>query len=719
MNVVDTTIRLLVVDDDSQTRQNLIDLIKLKGYTVEAVDGVRAVRYLSQRAYDLVLLDLLASNADGYGIMQCVSENNCKTAVIVISGDSPNQAAVRALRNGAYDVVRRPYEPEELFKTIDNALDKRRLELENESFQSKLEQSEKWYRYLVDNSPDIIYTLDQDGCFRFLSHRVEALLGYSKEELIGKHYTAIIFEEDIERAKFIFNERRTGLRASADIELRLRHKNSDKAAHFENRFITIELNAMGMYVSEADTFATFAGTYGVAKDISDRKKAEETIYHQAYHDLLTGLPNRLLFKDRLNLAITHGRRTGRKSAVMFFDLDRFKVVNDSLGHVVGDQLLQSVANRLGKCVRLGDTLARLGGDEFTLLLPHISHPDDAANTAKKILQVLSRPFFIGGQEHHFSASIGIAIHPEDGDSVDALIKNADIAMYHVKDFGRNNYAFFNQVKNTAYSDRLSLESDLRKAITGNELELYYQPQVNTLTGAVVGMEALIRWNHPLHGRLCPADFIPLAEEIGLIGAIGEWVLTTACTQSRLWQAVGVRPIRMSVNLSAHQIEQQNFLDNVVRLLGRTGLSSEHLEIEITESAMMKDIERTQDTLRQLANLGVRVSVDDFGTGYSSLSYLKNLPIHSIKIDQSFIRDIAAGEPETSIVSAMIQIAKGLKLNLIAEGVETGYQLAFLRSNQCEECQGFLFSRPVSSAEATSILIADRPLNPVGQLTPVN
>jgi diguanylate cyclase (GGDEF)-like protein/PAS domain S-box-containing protein len=721
MQVAERTARLLVVDDEPRMRQSLVDLVRLKGYDADAADSGRtAIQRLAKKQYDLVLLDLFMPDVDGYAVMQHMREHNSKVAVIVVSGDNTMQAAIKALRNGAYDFVRKPYEPEELFKTIENALSKRRLELENESFQLKLEQSEKWYRYLVDNSPDIIYTLDQNGCFRFLNNRIETLLGYSKEELIGKPYTTIIFEEDIERAKFVFNERRTGSRASADVELRLKCKSGDALMHFESRFITIELNSMGMYAeSNAATSTTFAGTYGVAKDITDRKKAEETIYHQAYHDLLTGLPNRLLFKDRLNLAIAQAKRSRQKLAVMFLDLDRFKVVNDSLGHVVGDQLLQSVANRLGKCVREGDTLARLGGDEFTLLLPQINQLDAAANTAKKILNVLSRPFFIAGQDHHFSASIGIAIYPEDGETVDSLIKNADIAMYHVKDLGRNNYAFFTQVKNTTYSDRLSLESDLRKAITNNELELYYQPQVSTYTGSIVGMEALLRWNHPLRGRLSPPDFIPLAEETGLIASIGDWVLNTACVQSRVWQKAGVPPIRLAVNLSAHQIEQQNFLDSVVHLLKETGLSSEYLEIEITESAMMKDIEKTGDKLRQLSDLGVSISVDDFGTGYSSLSYLKNLPIHSIKIDKSFISDIAPGDSETSIVTAMIQIAKGLKLKLIAEGVETNHQLAFLRNNNCDECQGYLFSRPVNAAEATRILTANRPLHPVVHLVAVN
>jgi diguanylate cyclase (GGDEF)-like protein/PAS domain S-box-containing protein len=720
MKVGDKTARLLVVDDEPRLRQSLADLIRAQGHAVDLADnGRNATRLLDQGDYDLVLLDLFMPDMDGYSVMRYMVERHPQIAVIVVSGDNTMQAAILALRNGAYDFLRKPYEPEELLKTVENALSKRRLELENRSIHLKLEQSEKWYRYLVDNSPDIIYTLDEDGCFGFLSNRVETLLGYAKNELIGKHYTTIICQEDIEQARFTFNERRTGNRATADVEMRLKCKNGGTPMHFENRFITIELNSMGMYMESAsDSPSRFVGTYGVAKDITDRKRAEETIYHQAYHDLLTGLPNRLLFKDRLNLAIAQGKRSRQKLAVMFLDLDRFKVVNDSMGHVVGDQLLQSVANRLGKCVREGDTLARLGGDEFTLLLPQISSHEATANTAKKILNVLGRPFHIGGQDHFFSASIGIAIYPEDGDSVDSLIKNADIAMYHVKDLGRANYAFFSQVKNSAYSDRLSLESDLRRALSNNELELYYQPQVNTGDGVIVGMEALIRWNHPQRGLLHPAQFIPLAEDTGLIGAIGDWVLRTACIQTKSWQMAGVRPIRIAVNLSAQQIESQNFLDRMTQLLSETGLQSQQLEIEITESAMMKDIEKTQDKLRQLSAIGVRISVDDFGTGYSSLSYLKNLPIHSIKIDQSFIRDISVDQNETSIVTAMIQIAKGLKLKLIAEGVETGYQLAFLRANDCEECQGFLFSRPVNTAEATRILMAKLPLTPKAEVAMV-
>ncbi|MGB9150152.1 MAG: EAL domain-containing protein, partial [Burkholderiales bacterium] len=595
--------------------------------------------------------------------------------------------------------------PEELLKTVENALHQRYLKRQLGYMHQKLDKSEKWHRYLVDNSPDVIYTLDSEGRFTYINQRVKTLLGYSKEELINRHYTMLIHPNDLEQAKYAFNDKRTGPRSTHNDELRLLCKpEADSSLQSEPPHITVELNAMGIYdTPEPTELSKFFGTYGVAKDISERKQAEEMIYHQAYHDMLTGLPNRLLFKDHLILGIAQAKRNRRKLAVMFLDLDRFKVINDTMGHVVGDQLLQSVAMRLAKCVREGDTLARQGGDEFTLLLPQIDDPKDAANAAVKLLETLNRPFRVGGQDHYFSASIGIAIYPDDGDSVDTLVKNADIAMYHVKELGRNNYAFFSQAKTAVYSHRLLLENDLRSAISNNEFELYYQPQVNTLSGGIIGMEALIRWNHPDRGMLLPNDFIPLAEETGLISMIGEWVLNTACSQAKQWGDSGLAPIRVAVNLSAHQIEQHDFVDKVKLALQTSGLESSKLDLEITESAMMKDVDNSQEKLRQIANLGVHISIDDFGTGYSSLAYLKDLPINTLKIDQSFIRDLKEDFAETSIVSAMIQIARGLKLRLLAEGVEQAHQLEFLIKNDCDVCQGFYFSKAMPAQEATDLL----------------
>ncbi len=697
---------LLVVDDEPHMRYSLQQLLSMQGYNVDICDnGKSALIMLQSHIYDVVLLDLFMPEMNGYALLDHIVERKINSTVIVVSGDTAISAAIHALRSGAYDFLRKPYEPEELLKTVENALHQRYLERQLSYVNHKLDKSEKWHRYLVDNSPDIIYTLDKEGRFTYINQRVKSLLGYDKDELLGRHYTAVIHPTDLEHAKYAFNDQRTGNRATRNKEMRLMCKLSGAAAASEEiPCITVELNAMGIYdTQEANEASKFFGTYGVAKDISERKEAEEMIYHQAYHDMLTGLPNRLLFKDHLVLGMAQAKRNRRKLAVMFLDLDRFKIINDTLGHVVGDQLLQSVAMRLAKCVREGDTLARQGGDEFTLLLPQIETPQDAANAAAKLLDALNRPFRVGGQDHYFSASIGIAIYPDDGDSVDALVKNADIAMYHVKEMGRNNFSFFSQAKTALFPHRMTLENDLRRAIANQEFELHYQPQFNTCDETIIGMEALIRWNHPERGMLAPNEFIGVAEETGLINLIGEWVLNTACNQAQAWKDSGLNLHRIAVNLSVHQIEQHDFVEKIKHALAISGLPSSCLDLEITESAMMKDVDNSRDKLRQIASLGVQISIDDFGTGYSSLAYLKDLPIHTLKIDRSFISDLTEDISETSIVSAMIQIARGLKLRLLAEGVETAYQLEFLRKNNCAECQGFYFSKPVTAAQATTLL----------------
>ncbi|MEY4730810.1 MAG: hypothetical protein RL020_1968, partial [Pseudomonadota bacterium] len=598
--------RLLVVDDEPNMRLSLQQLLSMQGYEVDICNsGKTALVMLQSRAYDIVLLDLFMPEMNGYALLDSIVERKMDCTVIVVSGDTAISAAIHALRSGAYDFLRKPYEPEELLKTVENALHQRYLERQLTYMHQKLDKSEKWHRYLVDNSPDVIYTLDSEGRFTYINQRIKSLLGYAKEELLNRHYTSLIHPEDLAIAKHAFNDKRTGQRSTRNDEIRLLCKpDADSLPRTEPPFITVELNAMGIYdTPEPNEQSKFFGTYGVAKDISERKQAEEMIYHQAYHDMLTGLPNRLLFKDHLILGMAQAKRNRRKLAVMFLDLDRFKIINDTLGHVVGDQLLQSVAMRLAKCVREGDTLARQGGDEFTLLLPQIDDPKDAANAAAKLLDALNRPFRVGGQDHYFSASIGIAIYPDDGDSVDALVKNADIAMYHVKELGRNNFAFFSNAKTAVFSHRLSLENDLRRAIANHEFELHYQPQINTDNGKIVGMEALIRWNHPERGMVMPNDFIPLAEETGLINMIGEWVLNTACHQAQEWKIAGLRFERIAVNISAYQIEQADFVEKIKHALNMSGLESASLDLEITESAMMKDVDESREKLRQIAELG--------------------------------------------------------------------------------------------------------------------
>jgi diguanylate cyclase (GGDEF)-like protein len=442
---------------------------------------------------------------------------------------------------------------------------------------------------------------------------------------------------------------------------------------------------------------------GTARDISQRKEAEQVINFQAYHDLLTHLPNRALLKDRLSLAITHARRNKRRLAVMFLDLDRFKLVNDTLGHTMGDRLLKAVANRLQGCLRKGDTLSRFGGDEFTLLLPEVRTRDDVVVIASKILDKLATPFVIDGHELFVGASIGIATYPEAGDSVEALIQSADIAMYDVKGRGKNGYQFFSDEMNHKFSTRLSLERELRNALTSGQLRVYYEPQVDLHDGKIVGVEALVRWQHPRHGLIPPNDFLPVAEETGLITQIDEWVQARAFEEVASWRRTGLGDVRLSVNMTAPQIEQESFLERFLTILEGSGLDAHKVKLEITENTIMQDMEVIVPKLRKLKKEGVTIAIDDFGTGYSSLSYLQQFPVNTLKIDRSFVGDIRADEGDASIINAIVAMARGLKLDIIAEGVETRSQLRYLRSQGCREVQGYFFSRAVPAGELRDML----------------
>jgi diguanylate cyclase (GGDEF)-like protein/PAS domain S-box-containing protein len=428
-----------------------------------------------------------------------------------------------------------------------------------------------------------------------------------------------------------------------------------------------------------------------------RKRAERRIEHQAYHDLLTGLPNRLLLTDRLALAMARALRTQKPLAVMFLDVDRFKVLNDTLGHSAGDSLLRSLASRLKECVRQDDTVARLGGDEFILLFPDLELGDTAARMAEKILAVIARPFPIEGQEIYVTASLGMALYPIDGGDAETLLANADSAMYRAKELGRNTYQLSAPGMNTRARQRMTLESGLRRALERRELQLAYQPIVDIVSGALVGTEALLRWHHPDLGMVPPDAFIPVAEESGLIVSIGEWALTEACRQTKAWQAEGFPDLRVAVNLSGRQFQQQNVTRMIAAALSATDLRPRTLELEITESVAMKNVERTADILRCLRSTGVRISIDDFGTGQSSLSYLKHFPLSTLKIDRTFVEGIAVDPDDEAIVHAVVALAHSLKLRVVAEGVETEAQVQFLRERGCHEFQGHLFSPAVPAA----------------------
>lgn len=451
---------------------------------------------------------------------------------------------------------------------------------------------------------------------------------------------------------------------------------------------------------------TAVSLLGVAMNITERKQAEQRIAHMAQHDTLTGLPNRLLLKDRIGQAVFHAHRGKSSVAVMFIDLDRFKNINDSLGHEAGDRLLQTVAKRIRTCLREADTVSRLGGDEFVIVLPEVHGSHDVSLVASKILETLSEPYHLQGQDLHVSASIGVALFPEDGEDADTLMRNADAAMYHAKDSGRANYQFFTEHMNLSAQSRLTLEAELRRALDRSELTLAYQPIYALANGRLVGAEALLRWRHPERGLVAPGEFISVAEDSGLIHAIGEDVLRAACVQARLWQDKGLA-IQLSVNVSVHQLRRRAFLDQLRSILASTSVDPRLLELEITESLIVEDASEALKTLKTLDELGVRLAIDDFGTGYSGLSYLKRFPIDTVKIDQSFIRDIGVDADDAAIVRAIVAMARSLKLSVVAEGVETGEQLAFLSSLGCDYAQGYFLGRPTDAAAMTSLIEESR------------
>jgi len=438
-------------------------------------------------------------------------------------------------------------------------------------------------------------------------------------------------------------------------------------------------------------------------DLEERKRVELSIRHMAHHDALTGLPNRTLFRDRLTHAMAQADRYHQRLAVLFLDLDRFKAINDTLGHNVGDQLLKIAAERLRSCVRDCDTVARLGGDEFTVIVDDIMEVQDAAVVAQKILDILSQPFNLHGHEVFISVSIGITLYPTDDESADNLLRNADSAMYRAKEYGRNNYQFYVADMNVKARARLMLESSLRRALDRGEFALYYQPRVDLFSGRVIGAEALLRWRHPEIGLVPPVEFIPILEETGMIIPVGDWVLRQASQQNRAWQEMGLPPIRMAVNLSVRQFIQKDLAESVLRVLEQVGLSPKYMELEITEDLLLEHNQTNIITLTKLRNQGIHISIDDFGTGYSSLSYLKRLPIDTLKIDQSFVRDIDTDPDNKAIASAIIAMASSLHLNVLAEGVETDEQLAFLRAQGCNEIQGFSFSHPLPAEEFERLL----------------
>jgi len=714
LEVLEFRPRVLLVDDEPRMLDSLHALLNGKGYELtRAGGGQEAIELLVKTQFDLVILDLHMPHVSGHDVMNFMNTNNRRSNVIVASGASEIDAAIAAIRSGAYGYLRKPYSSAELFKTVDNALQQCKLQYENQSIALRLERSERMYRSLVDSSPDIIYTLDADGHFTFINSRVYALLGYHPSELIGKHYSELVHDVDMERANYVLSQGRAEFVRSRGVELRLKSKRDE----YQARVFSIELVLTDLGKSDGEDRIgvdpeqrKLMGTYCVARDITERKRADEQIAYQAYHDILTDLPNRALFNDRLGLALLQARRNQNLLAVLFIDLDRFKVVNDTFGHGVGDVLLQHVVLRLKGCLRRCDTLSRIGGDEFTAILPELSNKEDAEQIGEKFVACLSEPFTLAGHTVHLSASIGVTLFPGDGNSIEELLRNADVAMYHMKSTGKNGCAFFQPEMLDLSVQKIALEHDLHLALKRNELEMFYQPQIDISTRKIIGAEALMRWNHPQRGFLSAGEFLPFAEESGLIIPISNWMLEAICSDLLEWRACNGDDVRLSINISPQYLDRGDFFEKLKNALVQHKISPSQIEVEVTENICIRNPLAAIEQLEKLCQLGVSVAIDDFGTGYSSLSYLHRFPIHTIKIDRSFVMEIQDPDAQFPVVLAIVAIAKGLGLNLVAEGVETLVQSDYLEGAGCKIIQGYLYHRPMSQTDLIELLRVQSPIH---------
>jgi diguanylate cyclase (GGDEF)-like protein/PAS domain S-box-containing protein len=556
--------------------------------------------------------------------------------------------------------------------------------LERKRSDQALRGSEEKFKELFNNAIDSIFLfgLSEDGtpgCFVEVNDIACSKLGYTREELQRMTPFDISAPEDINEMGKIFKR----LQQQGHVTFERTHLSKGGLK------IPVEVN------SHVFQWNGQRVVQSIARDITDRKRAEETIRRQAYYDVLTNLPNRMLFKDRLEQAMKHAHRNKQTLGVIVLDLDRFKNINETLGHILGDKLLVAVSERLLGILNESETIARFGGDEFTLLLPQVNSVEEATQHAQKIIELLAAPFRLNNHELHVTTSIGIAFYPDDGENSEILLKNAETAMYRAKEQGRNNYQLYASVMNVSAFKQLLMENSLRRALEKEEFVVYYQPQIDLKTQKIVGAEALVRWQHPDLGLVFPTEFIALAEETGLIVPIGEWVIRKVCSQSKKWQDAGHSKVCISVNLSARQFQQRNLVATISGILQETGLDPQYLGLEITESIAMKNADFTISALNELKKMRIHLSLDDFGTGYSSLSYLKRFPLETLKIDRSFVRDITTDPNDAAIVNAVVALAHSLKLSVVAEGVETEGQLSFLKTHDCDHVQGYIYSHPLS------------------------
>src|ERR1700688_3006296 len=649
-----------------------------------------AVTRLNKGGIDAVLLELSLPDSHGIETFDKLFTAAPDVPILILGGNANEALAKQAVGRGAQDYLPPGHRDSySLSRALRNAIERKVVE-------DALYVEKERALVTLNSIGDAVVCSDMSGKITHLNLVAETMTGWRREEAAGQPLAEVFRIIDGGTRKTARDPMKMAVEQNRTVGLivdcvLIRRDGFESA---------IEDSAAPIH----DRAGRLIGAVIVFHDVSAARAMSLQMTFSAQHDLVTNLPNRLLLGDRISQAISLARRQRRPLAVLFLDLDRFKTINDSLGHAAGDILLQSVSKRLLGSIRRFDTVSRQGGDEFVILLSEVTRPEDAATSARQILHSLSAPHSISGQDLHILGSIGISLYPEDGEDSDTLIKNADTAMYHAKESGRNTFKLFKQEMNRKAMERQHLESSLRSALKRDEFLLHFQPKINLNSGEITGAEARARWQHPDRGRILPAEFLPVAVECGLIVQIGRWVLYETCRQAREWQNAGLPFKRVSVNVSAIEFRDEGFVEGVRAILSETGLEARYLDLEFTESVLMGDVQATAYVLQALKRMGVHLAVDDFGTGYSSLSYLRQFPIDVLKIDQSFVHQISSEPHDSAIVCAIIDMGKNLKQRVIAEGIETQEQLAFLRARRCTEGQGYLFSRPVAADQFAHLLL---------------
>jgi diguanylate cyclase (GGDEF)-like protein/PAS domain S-box-containing protein len=589
--------------------------------------------------------------------------------------------------------------------------EQKRAARERKLIEDALHEEKERAQVTLDSIGDAVVCTDVDGNITFLNSAAGTMMGCSIQDVAGR---------PVEKVLLISNAV-SHIAIKNPMKYAVRH---DQNTHLPPNCVLTQRGGLKTQIEGSaspihDRGAAVTGAVIVFRDVSAVREIALQMAHSANHDFLTGLPNRLLFSERVAHSIALAARHKKKSAILFLDLDGFKHINDSLGHSVGDKLLKSIGVRLMDCVRISDTVSRQGGDEFVVLLSEMENVDDAAIAARKLLAAVAKTHSIDQHDLHVTTSVGVSVYPDDGVNAETLIKNADTAMYQAKENGRQNYKFFDSSMNLRAVNRQAIEESLRLASERKELALHYQPKIDLTNGNISGVEALLRWTHPTRGSVSPEQFIPVAEDCGLISSIGAWVIDAACRQIREWETTGLGRIKVAVNVSVRQIREENFVSQVADAVRCHRIDPELLEFEITESTLMAHGEATNLTLRKLKELGISISIDDFGTGYSNLAYLKRFPVDALKIDIAFIRDLATNADDAAITAAIINMAHSLRLRVIAEGVESGEQLEFLRLHGCDEVQGYLFSRPLPASEIPAMFVRNLRSNSNPQMLSFN